>query len=438
MERATPLSSRPKRRRCKIDGDAWLSLPPELLVEVFRRLDAATDVVNCTGTCKPWRCAIIDNASSLRPRSDRFNPNLLLGFFYRCKGVFQFTLLETTGGKERNYEMPRDLILTAKSGRTDLALYNWLLSSRGGFVLLKSISTDVVDLCLCNPMTGTRTFLPDAALKADAYVLVTGNDLSPSEPDDMADGIRIIAVKREYKDSHTTLQYQYFFSTSSNGTGSWGPVMRSREFKENFIVSIHPGREVVCGGTIYWLGYSFGSIVHAYSVAAMDMYTGETKTIDLPKQCLIKYGFRWCVLATTSDGRLSLLGNAQPIGKSDSIEVWVNIKGEQWFMQQTIHVPNLCHKNDIFWPRSGCLLVEKDGEQPLLIDVETGSSRAITCHATVPNYVGSRYPYGMDWSTYLSKMEPFVTTTERISSKPLKQRRVWRPNPKIYSPNWVN
>ncbi|CAN6226733.1 unnamed protein product [Urochloa humidicola] len=421
-----------------MDVDAWLLLPPELLIEVFRRLDAATDVVNCAGTCKPWRRAIIDNASSLRPRSDRFNPNLLPGFFYQCKGVFRSTLLATIGGNERNYEMPRDLILTANSGRMDLALYNCLLSSRGGIVLLKSLSRDVVDLCTCNPMTDARTFLPDAALKADAYVLVTGNDLSPSEPDDVADGIRIIAVKSEYNGSNTTLHYQHFSSTSSNGTGSWGSVMRSREFKEDFIVSINRGREVVYGGTIYWLGYSTTSIVPTYSVAAMDMRTGKTRTIDLPKECLIKYGFGWCVLVTTSDGQLSLLGNAQPISKSDNIEVWVHIKGEQWFLQQTIHVPNLCHIYDIFWPRSGCLLVEKDGEQPLLIDVETGLSRPITCRATVPNYIGSRYPYEMDWSTYLSTMKLFVTTTERISSKPLKQRRVWRPNPKIYGLNWIN
>ncbi|CAL5020101.1 unnamed protein product [Urochloa decumbens] len=421
MERATPLGrSLPKRRRCEVGVDAWLSLPPELLVEVFRRLDATTDVVNCAGTCKSWRCAIIENASSLQPCSDRFNPNLLLGFFYQCKAgvflrcipdVFQSTLLATTGGKESNYDMcmPRDR--AARAGEegpgggksiTDLALYNRLLSSRGGLVLLKSsLNRDVVDLCLCNPMTGACMFLPDATLEVDAYVLVTGNDLSPSEPDDMAVGIQIIAVKSEYNETNTTLQYQHFSYTSSNGTGSWGssgPVMRSGKFKERLIVSVDRDKEVVCGATIYWLGYSISIIVPAYSVAAMNMCSGETNTIDL-KECLIKYFFAWRVLATTIDDRPSLLGNDRQIDKSNNIQIWVQIKGEQWFLQQTIHVPNLCFKNDIFWPRSGYLLVEKDGGPPLLIDVEVGSSCPISCHATVPNYGGSRYPYEMDLST---------------------------------------
>ncbi|CAL4991048.1 unnamed protein product [Urochloa decumbens] len=65
-----------------MDADTWALLPSDLLVEVLRHL-AATAVVRCAGACRPWRRAVITNASSLRPRSDRFNPNLLIGFFYR-------------------------------------------------------------------------------------------------------------------------------------------------------------------------------------------------------------------------------------------------------------------------------------------------------------------------------------------------------------------
>ncbi|CAN6363734.1 unnamed protein product [Urochloa humidicola] len=429
--------------------DMWLSLPPELLGDVFRRLDTATDVINCASVCKQWRRAIIDNALSLRPRPNRFNPNLLIGFFSKWKGTFlqcvpgpfQSTLLAITGGKEGHCERPVNLIPAPNTGGVDLALYNSVLSSGDGFLLLESCNRHVVDLCLCNPMTGACTFLPTAAFQAHAYILVIGHNLSPPEPDDMEIRIQIVAVESKYHNDITTLKYQYFSSTSSFVTGSWGAVMRSREFaKKHLVVKINRGAEVVSGSTIYWFGHSCSIAPTYLSVAAMDMRTGCTRTIGLPKECQTGRHLGRHVLATTSDGRLSLLQSAQRCGKRDHIQVWVHVKGAWWTLQRIIKVPNLCFQNDIFWPRSGCLLVEEEEGQALLIDIETGSSRPITClYATVPNYVKSCYPYEMDWPTYLSKMDPFVTTAAaRTSSKPIKRCAWRRPNPKIYGPDWVN
>jgi hypothetical protein len=62
-----------------MDADKWSTLPDDLLVDIFRRLDVTT-VIRCAGTCRPWRHTIIDNASCFRPRPDRFFPDLLLGF----------------------------------------------------------------------------------------------------------------------------------------------------------------------------------------------------------------------------------------------------------------------------------------------------------------------------------------------------------------------
>ncbi|GJN25842.1 hypothetical protein PR202_gb13726 [Eleusine coracana subsp. coracana] len=61
------------------------SLPHDLIVtEIFPRLRTASSVVSCAAVCKAWRRAITDPATSrlLRPRLDRFFPNLLLGFLY--------------------------------------------------------------------------------------------------------------------------------------------------------------------------------------------------------------------------------------------------------------------------------------------------------------------------------------------------------------------
>lgn len=64
-----------------MDMAMWASLlTTDLLLEIFRRLDASA-VVRCACACKQWRRAITGNASSLHPRPDRFNPSHLLGFF---------------------------------------------------------------------------------------------------------------------------------------------------------------------------------------------------------------------------------------------------------------------------------------------------------------------------------------------------------------------
>jgi hypothetical protein len=432
----------------------WLSLPTEVVVEIFRRLDAA-DVVSCAGACRPWRRAIIDNASSLRPRPDRFNPSLLLGFVYKCDGVilrrlpgpFQSALPASTGGggdgdedSRHNHERICDLIPAASASAKGGADDNWpsILSSRDGFLLLaRGLSRDEVELCLCNLMTGFYEFLPASKFwSADAYVLVSGYDLSPTESDDMAVGnrIRIVAVRKDneyHHDRSMTLRYQHYLS-STPGTGSWGPVKRSPEIEKLLTLNVSPGREVLCGGVIYWLGSSiYAKSPTCSAVAAMDVRTGRTWTIELPREC---QGMRSHALAATGDGRRLLLLWRD----AHCVQVRVHIRGARWILQRKIQVPNnvwLWDWNGIFFPRSGFALVEKhDGGQALLVHVETGSSRPIIFpRATMANgrWGCPSYPYEMDWSTYLSKMNPFVTTGRL-------KRRARRPNPKIYGANWVN
>ena len=62
--------------------DMWAaSLPIDLILEIFLRLEPAA-VVCSAGVCKPWRPAIIDNASIIGTHLDRFfGPSLLLGIF---------------------------------------------------------------------------------------------------------------------------------------------------------------------------------------------------------------------------------------------------------------------------------------------------------------------------------------------------------------------
>nr|CAB3502388.1 unnamed protein product [Digitaria exilis] len=227
----------------------WASLPCDLLVDIFRRLDA-TAVLRCAATCRPWRRAIIANASCLQPHPDRFNPNLLIGFFYRdwwCR--YQAWLQYVPGPFQGLLAMDEDVSI-------DFSKHDEPLSSRDGFLLLRGGT----NLCLCNPLAGTCTILPAAAFdKYDdgrnkcTYVLVTGHDYDGGGGSPAA--VRVLAVRRGYDIKHGVI-YQIFSSTS----GEWGPVKRSAKLDDGGLTitkadmwSEPPGDVVVChgGGSVY-------------------------------------------------------------------------------------------------------------------------------------------------------------------------------------------
>ena len=68
------------------------SLPCDLLLDIFRRV-GFTAVIRCAGVCRPWQHAIIDNATCLRPRHDRFLPELLLALLDTYWHLRQETIL---------------------------------------------------------------------------------------------------------------------------------------------------------------------------------------------------------------------------------------------------------------------------------------------------------------------------------------------------------
>ena len=83
LNRCTHLISlsSPKPRRI-MDVDMWLSLPPDLFLEIFCRLEAAA-ALRCTRVCKPWQHTILGSAASyLRPRPYFFVPGLFSAPFF--------------------------------------------------------------------------------------------------------------------------------------------------------------------------------------------------------------------------------------------------------------------------------------------------------------------------------------------------------------------
>ncbi|CAL4991065.1 unnamed protein product [Urochloa decumbens] len=392
----------------------WSSLLTDLLVDIFRRLDAS-DLVRCTCTCKPWRHTIIGNVSSLRLRPFCFDPNLLLGFFHeyrhggkiidmhlrRVQGPFHSALRATSNGDGQ--EKLSSFIPADSAGGIDLSLYNIIMSSRDGFLLLDG--TDRDDLCLCNPLTVSCTFLPYPAFIPDECVLVTAYDDSDGPADD-GQGVRIVPMEGE-KSTHgflivkSQLSTPTTASTNKAAAATWGPVKRSLECKK--LLGSHmmfEGAPVVCNGAIHWLG---ALIDGNACVVAIDVHTGRTWTIEVPEES--RYGYRDHVLAASRDGQITLA--RQSLFQDCTIHVWMLIDGEKWTLQRTIHVPNLNQLNQVFCPRSGWVLANVYCGQELVIDIQGGSSRPIMYPNDKDRVYCELHPYEMDWSTIFSRMKHF-------------------------------
>ncbi|KAF8703442.1 hypothetical protein HU200_032247 [Digitaria exilis] len=411
--------------------DMWTSPPLDILLEVFRHM-GTTDVALAA---RHHRQRLVPP-----PRPDRFHPDLLLGFFHapldRKAGRvrLQHASEPPLPSEHAAVAMPR----TAGGDVDDhlLALYNTPVSCRDGLLLLEcSSEVDGDRLCLYNAMTGDKTLLPAAAFKPDSYVLVTGyagpaqalggsprrerrspgaqayeislkawhcvdyaresrpcgyDVLSPS-----SDEARVVAVRSEYTAAGHTVAIRHQQLSLTSGCG-WGPVKRSPESKSNLWTNVSPGTEVVCGGAIHWLGFWsldfykwFGEHLtadelQAYTLA-VDVLTGRTWATKLPDQCRFGYSLGTLALATSADGRLSVVMDCRRFagGGDDYIQVWTLVGEDRWALERTIAVEAhdrwMQHwKSEIvFCPRSGCVLVVQVNGDDIVIELDTGSSRRI-------------------------------------------------------------
>ncbi|CAN6363752.1 unnamed protein product [Urochloa humidicola] len=409
-----------------MDADRWATLPCDLLIEILRRL-APTTIVRCGSTCRPWRRAIIGNSSSLRPRSDRFNPNLLIGFFYGyCwSGSYHARLhyvpapledMDMWAKKNHSLHYTRISFFIPPSSTNGVGIeqYDNPLSSCDGFLLLGGGSeSKMSDLCLCNPLAGTCRSIHAATLgvfRTCTYVLITDNDTAT---------VWVLAVRRE-ENVKRGLIYQIFPPNS----GEWGPVKQSARFEKGVAradmtaaMSLRNSM-VVSRGAVYWLVRLFSYRQPRRSsgrcvVFAIDVRTEQTWMTELPEERKVqdtRRTFNNLILATSENDRLSLI--VQRVW-DHRIEVWVLTDDGRWTLRRVIDTDRLipdCPKDGKIWflisgfyPRSGCLFGDFD-HKDFLSDVNSGLLRP-----TGRNSIGrvSKYPYEMDWSLYLSKMKYF-------------------------------
>ncbi|CAN6271603.1 unnamed protein product [Urochloa humidicola] len=260
-------------------------LPTDLQVEILSLVGDAVSVVRCAATCKAWRRLILE--PSFLPRFHRrggvggFDPSSLLGFFFRDtsqrlprrrlyrRRPTRFLLL---GPSQSRPPSPLVLPLSrflATAG--DLDGFAPVASGGGGLVALCRIlgaSRDAARICVCNPLSGTSTFLPPLPplfVPEKIVFLVAGGS-----------SFRLLAVMM---DDQRGLVMRVF----SSQTGGWDAAVAA-ELPDNMVMVVS-SPAVVHRGAVYWIcgTRALPNAVHAVAVRLTQaMALASVSRIDLP------------------------------------------------------------------------------------------------------------------------------------------------------------
>ncbi|CAL4932572.1 unnamed protein product [Urochloa decumbens] len=237
-----------KARRRAPEASPTGTLPTELMLQIVARSDAAT-LFRCAAACKLLRREILSPAFVRRVcrEPDGIVPPRGLGFLGDTLSIVRL-------GTPAAASFAKKILapFVSRSAGDLLAQY-WPQTSRGGLVVMEGKS----DMCVYDPMTGERTFLP-------------------SPPDMEEPGA-------EWSDA----------TRAGNPRLPWAVPLWMR--------GDGPDHEaVVISGVVHWL-------VREY-VLTYDVGTAAVGRIKFPKRCHRYLSARELRLGSTPDGKLRLFG----------------------------------------------------------------------------------------------------------------------------------
>ncbi|KAL6641555.1 hypothetical protein ACP70R_019736 [Stipagrostis hirtigluma subsp. patula] len=323
------MPPRKRRRTCGVTAPQPATLPADLLLEIVGRTDAAT-LVRCAAACRLLRREILSPAFSRRVRGSP-DGGVLLGFL--CPEGTTFSLLHPATPAAASLAENHLAPFMSRSAADLLEEYQ-PITSRGGLVVLERPEIDwdrrsldgerPPDMCVWNPMTGDRTFLPfppdvgpdDHLCGVYTYVLLTG----------AADGIGcpflLGPVSSDAGGSSRCIKVR---TVSSDAGGSWGPAMTHAgdPGMPPGVLSIGDngcdGDAVVIRGVVHWL---MGGYVLTYDVG-----TVAVGMIEFPSDWHLKLH-----LGSTPDGDLSLFYALYGF----TIFYWVMSPGGGWQLRAEV------------------------------------------------------------------------------------------------------
>uniref|UniRef100_K3ZP45 DUF7595 domain-containing protein n=1 Tax=Setaria italica TaxID=4555 RepID=K3ZP45_SETIT len=362
-------------------GAAALPLPSDLVLEIVARSDAAT-LVRCAACCKPLRRDILSPAFIRRvcrgpgavvpPRLLGFLQSLIMPAASQTSSPpASFSLAHpATPAAACLSEKHLAPFLPGAGGGGLLARYD-PVTSRGGLVVLRRHHyADESGICVYDPMTGGRTFLPD--------------------PPEMA------------KFSSLSCYFAYVLLTASDGIGCSFLLLAADLSPSSRSVEVRTAA-VVIGGAVHWA--IRGGDGDLYHILTYNVRTATAGSIKLPMNRLPKsyddmnsYDAN-LRLASSPDGRLTML-----VRDKLRIFVWLLSAGAGWARHAVIDTeaallrflmplppkPWLQHQQTIqlmsSWERSGMVLFDLvDGEDDLIaLDVETKEMHRVNGRRLMP------------------------------------------------------
>jgi hypothetical protein len=269
----------------------------------------------------------------------------------------------------------KHLAPTASRRATDLLRQYDPVASRGGLVLLrrgrrlKRRKTSGSDLCVYDPMSGTRTSLsepPDISIDDESSV-ISCVLLTSADGIGCSSFLLLVAAMSINPMYGHTMRVQ----TAASPDVSWGPVTEyicnSRPFKN------HGGAVVLRGGVIHWL------VQHDNEILAYDVRTRNLYTIEHPEMS----GHRH--LSMSSDGGLRML-----VVRGFLISIWLQLSTGGWAHDAVIDTEEKMRSLDTKTSfhdlarlnlrcsgdtRSNAVLLRIDRRPIIVLDMETSEMR---------------------------------------------------------------
>ncbi|CAN6380695.1 unnamed protein product [Urochloa humidicola] len=430
---------------------AAAALPPDLVLEIAARSDAAT-IVRCAACCKPLRRGILSPAFIRRvchgPGAAAAVPPRLLGFLQSLHGsalsgdsspLASFSLAHPAtpaaalfSDKHLEPSLPAAAVLLA-AGYDPVA-------SRGGLVVLRRrghhAAADMPreehsSICVYDPMTGGRAFLADPPEMADfssyswyfSYVLLTASD-------DVGIGggrsafLLLAADFTMLSSPASSINVRTF----SSDAGEWSPVTTAATHRRAHDSSLHPCcSAVVVDGAVHWAMRGGGGR-DQFHILTYNVGTATAGSIKLPIDRLPE-SYRESPNMGTYDANLRLASS--PDGKKltmfvrDKLRIlaWrLQAAGAGWEQHAMIDMetellsslmplpPNLQWQDNVIhflcsWERCGVVLLEVEGdneEDLIVLDVETKEMHRVNGHTYMPFI-----PFEVDLESRLSAMKTF-------------------------------
>ncbi|CAN6311694.1 unnamed protein product [Urochloa humidicola] len=335
LGRSHPSRMAPRKRRRACTPPAEWALPADLVLEIVAHSDATT-LFRCAAACKLLRREILRPAFIGRvcQEPDGAVPSTLLGLLGGAGPADDtFSIVHPATPAAASFAETRlEPFLSRRAGRL---LDEYMpVASRGGLFLLQRRDGEgegegansprrlrshrLSDLCVYDPMSGERTFLPlppDIALgpwdDSYSYALLTAADGIPG-----CSSFLLLAADM----GELGLEWRFGVqSVSPDAGGKWAPLIsvdnpvwpwRRSAFVER------PDAVVVLAGVVHWLVH-VGHYVITYDMAAAAAGWIELPEITEPEFCRKHLG-------SLPDGRLCLF-----VADGLRVSMWA-LRGVRW------------------------------------------------------------------------------------------------------------